>query len=505
MKQTIALFLVLLLIASCSSKRKDNLVDIILVNGKGEIRIGEDTYRNTDSIRVEISELTAVSASVKHYEELDVTIFPYSTLTRDKDRVGKVYLTLVPENLVVEKKENQRFFELKDAVVTLPTYSSYAFESEEEYEENREIFDGFFGNPDLTNRFDSFKYLQVKKALSSFEVSDYLDPYLVLGNFDHPGVFGSPEDLSVQLVTENVRIMSVEGGDASIQIRGEWRLLNTYDEVLYRSPMRTYNSISGFIPESIHGRFRHGLFFGDGLAAAIEDAIRGSFYRFLQAERTQYFLDKRNPLYKETRESNQKLPPIQLKGTKNTNRKVSLEENLESTVLVTDSDKSSFGSGSVISEDGYILTNYHVVNDLETIFVTLNSGKRLKATLERCDKELDVALIKIDCNSCKPIGFSDTYRLGEAVFDIGTPLEIEHFNSVFSGIVAGIRKINNQQYIQTNSVSSNGMSGGPLVNVNGQQIGVRVWGIVDGEGDRIYGFCYYIPVSEAFKSLNIQR
>ncbi len=142
---------------------------------------------------------------------------------------------------------------------------------------------------------------------------------------------------------------------------------------------------------------------------------------------------------------------------------------------------------------------------MDKIVVTLQNGKETAAKLIRCDKLLDVALLKINIESCQPIAIStlNNYQIGESIFDIGTPTDKIHYNTVFSGIISGVRQIHNGTYIQTNTLGGGGMSGGPLLNTQGQQIAVRVWGIVDGNGNAINGLCFYIPISRVLSALNI--
>lgn len=141
------------------------------------------------------------------------------------------------------------------------------------------------------------------------------------------------------------------------------------------------------------------------------------------------------------------------------------------------------GSGIVISEDGYILTNNHVIDeaDDEGIIVHLNNRREYKARLVGSDPTTDLAVIKIDQANLKPVifGNSDGVQIGDWVLAIGNPLRLR--STVTAGIVSALGRsmdiINNrlrvESFIQTDAAINQGNSGGALVNVKGELIGVN--------------------------------
>ena len=138
------------------------------------------------------------------------------------------------------------------------------------------------------------------------------------------------------------------------------------------------------------------------------------------------------------------------------------------------------GSGFVLTDAGYIVTNQHVVEKAEQLKVSLPDGKIVDAALIGSDVMTDVAVLKIDAEGLKPlpIGSSESIRVGEFVLAIGNPISADElYGSVTFGIIsAKARQINidgfSNEYVQTDAAVNPGNSGGPLINMRGEVIGV---------------------------------
>jgi serine protease Do len=137
----------------------------------------------------------------------------------------------------------------------------------------------------------------------------------------------------------------------------------------------------------------------------------------------------------------------------------------------------SYGSGVIISKDGYIVTNYHVLQDAESVEVQLRDHRIFDAHIVASDPPLDVAVLKIKANDLPvlPWGDSDSVQVGEQVFAIGDPFNLD--DSVSKGIVSAkgrnLSDSNYEDYIQTDASINMGNSGGPLINIRGQLIGIN--------------------------------
>lgn len=142
-----------------------------------------------------------------------------------------------------------------------------------------------------------------------------------------------------------------------------------------------------------------------------------------------------------------------------------------------DNEASSLGSGFIISDDGYVVTNYHVISQADEIIVRLSDRRELDAKLVGVDKRSDVALLKVDATNLPVLemGSSKTLKVGEWVVAIGSPFGFDH--SVTAGIVSAKgRSLPSENYvpfIQTDVAINPGNSGGPLFNLKGQVVGIN--------------------------------
>lgn len=155
----------------------------------------------------------------------------------------------------------------------------------------------------------------------------------------------------------------------------------------------------------------------------------------------------------------------------------------------------SHGSGVVIKSGGEILTNAHVVKNLEQIIVVMNDGLGYTARLKYIDEDFDLAVVKIDKIGLTPIKFADSSEIvsGKTVYAIGTPVSFSLRNSVSRGIISGINcaAFSDYRLIQTDAAINPGNSGGPLVNSKGELIGINSSKFVS---DYIEGIGFSIPV-----------
>jgi len=164
-----------------------------------------------------------------------------------------------------------------------------------------------------------------------------------------------------------------------------------------------------------------------------------------------------------------------------------------------------FGSGVIVSKDGYIVTNNHVIDKADEIEVTLNDNSKHTAKLVGTDPQTDIALLKIEGKEFPyiPFGNSDNLKVGEWVLAVGNPFNLT--STVTAGIVSakgrgGIGSSgpsNIQSYIQTDAAINRGNSGGALVNTNGELVGINT-AIYSQTGD-FAGYGFAVPISIAGK------
>lgn len=186
---------------------------------------------------------------------------------------------------------------------------------------------------------------------------------------------------------------------------------------------------------------------------------------------------------------------------------------------IMDSDSTSelgIGSGVIVSNNGYIITNWHVAgNKYSNCYVTLADGKMHTGEVMWADSDLDLAIVKINATNLNylTLGDSDFLKLGQTVYAIGNPIGIEFQRTVTNGIISGLNRTikiedeNEQTYmedlIQTDASINTGNSGGPLINAQGEIIGINSVKIDSAEG---IGFAIPInvikPVIESFINEN---
>jgi Do/DeqQ family serine protease len=173
------------------------------------------------------------------------------------------------------------------------------------------------------------------------------------------------------------------------------------------------------------------------------------------------------------------------------------------------------GSGVIISEDGYIVTNNHVVKDASEIEITLNNKKTYKAKLVGTDSKMDIALLKIEATEKLPYSVfadSDAVKIGEWALAVGNPYNLT--STVTAGIVsAKARNLDTngiQSFIQTDAAVNPGNSGGALVNTRGELIGINT--MISSQTGSYIGYSFAVPsnitrkiIEDIMEFGNVQR
>lgn len=173
------------------------------------------------------------------------------------------------------------------------------------------------------------------------------------------------------------------------------------------------------------------------------------------------------------------------------------------------------GSGVIISEDGYIVTNNHVIKDASEIEITLNNKKTYKAKLIGTDTKMDIALLKIDSDvklTYSSFADSDNVKVGEWVLAVGNPYNLT--STVTAGIVsAKARNLDTngvQSFIQTDAAVNPGNSGGALVNTHGELIGINT--MISSQTGSYVGYSFAVPsnitrkiIEDIMEFGNVQR
>ncbi len=279
----------------------------------------------------------------------------------------------------------------------------------------------------------------------------------------------------------------------------KWELLDSYGEPIYDT---TLTAISGEFrgQKGIYGNRKmysemHQLVFQLG----IYDGIARSLVKFLKIPEVKDLMDR--GAITEEKESMTSMEALRIAQPDEPDSD-NMNEQIKG--VVTIKRKEGHGSGCIISKDGHIMTNYHVVSGKDSVDVLFGSERKKKAKVERMSKVMDVALIKVDTSDLKPLKISqkEGVDVGSEVMAIGTPQSIQLGQSVSKGIISGERNFNKVDYIQTDVSINSGNSGGALIDRDsGEMIGVvtaKMFGLgVDGIG-------FAVPAKKAMEKLKIE-
>ncbi|MBL8383902.1 MAG: Do family serine endopeptidase [Burkholderiales bacterium] len=160
---------------------------------------------------------------------------------------------------------------------------------------------------------------------------------------------------------------------------------------------------------------------------------------------------------------------------------------------------SGVGSGFILSADGFIMTNAHVVRGADDIYVRLTDKREFKARLIGADQRTDVAIVKIEASGLPAVSIGDSARLrvGEWVMAIGSPFDLD--NTVTAGIVSAKGRDTGEYvpFIQTDVAINPGNSGGPLINLRGEVVGVN--SMIYSRSGGFQGISFAIPIDEAMR------
>lgn len=272
---------------------------------------------------------------------------------------------------------------------------------------------------------------------------------------------------------------------STISIKTKWELLDIYKNIIYSDTFLIKSS------ELLENHLMDNDFI---LKNHINNAVEKGLFTFMNSAR---FM---NELKISDSEIKNQLNEIVINKPKNYVK--SLEDAVMASVTITS--KNGHGSGLIISEDGLIATNYHVIADSTLLEVILNDGNKHKTTIVQINKEADLAILKIDKTGLKPFLISDSnnIEIGKDVFAIGTPKATDLSQTISKGIISALRTSSNgSKIIQTDSKVNSGNSGGPLVDTEGNLIGVVN---AKHSGLGVEGISFAIPANIILPSLNIK-
>ncbi len=284
--------------------------------------------------------------------------------------------------------------------------------------------------------------------------------------------------------TKNTDMLSL---NASMSVMVHWSLFNVEQEnVVYET------TTTGFFKND------ESLKFNELLTMTLKDALAGLMCDSKFKELT---------IKKGTEIPSNELEPIDLNNPVfiKTEGYSGVVNNVVNSVVTI---KTNFGHGSgfIISQNGYVLTNNHVVSGADKIEVIFQNGFTFDGTIVRAIEDRDVAVLKISGSGFKPLELSSSKEIsvtGTEVIAVGTPEDLQLGQTVTKGIVSGNRRLEEKNYIQTDVAINPGNSGGPLIDIStGKVIGIISNKIISKEKN-IEGLGFAIPITEVIKVLNL--
>jgi serine protease Do len=167
--------------------------------------------------------------------------------------------------------------------------------------------------------------------------------------------------------------------------------------------------------------------------------------------------------------------------------------------------ETSLGSGVIVSKEGHIVTNHHVTERMNEIEVQLSDGRTYRASVLGSDPSVDIAVLKIDASNLSPLplGDSERVRVGQLVFAVGNPFGLGE--TVTTGIISAKGRRAGEdsavEYLQTDAAVNRGNSGGPLINLRGEIVGINAAILSNNDEGNWLGISFAVPSNTARRAL----
>jgi hypothetical protein len=345
----------------------------------------------------------------------------------------------------------------------------------------------YAGKKPTFTQWDSNKGLNIDNSIFSDEINKVLKKN---GFIDTSGLVlkGSyKENLFLNSTITDFKVLHVEStsvpGLTKLIINSKWSVLDIYKNTIYSDTIELQSG--EFVMEN-----------GEEEACyknMINDALESGLYKLMS---TQKF---KETIKVPTRNEVENLISISI--NRPTKAVTSLQEAVEATATIKT--KSGHGSGFLISEDGYLITNYHVIADSAKLEVILNNGTKYNARIIQYNKDADLAILKIEKTGLLPFQLpeNESLSLGKEIYVIGTPSAEDLSQTLSRGIISSIRKQSDgSKLIQTDASVNSGNSGGPLVDKMGNLLGVVNANLI---GIGVEGISFAIPASKMIPALKL--
>ena len=276
------------------------------------------------------------------------------------------------------------------------------------------------------------------------------------------------------------------GGMIYLELEIKWEVLDYYKKSIFS---KTTSSQSGQFAIFDYSDY------GDVVSETLKDVMGSGFIEFMETPKVVELMNDKGEIERENAFE-------EIVMTKAKSNVTNLSGAIKSCLTIKSKD--AFGSGFLVSSDGYIVTNYHVISDTNKLMVVLNDNSEHKVEIVRESKIYDLALLKITTDKkLVPFTISDSkdIEIAAEIYAVGTPSAEDLSQTISKGIVSGIRNNEGSKLIQTDASVNSGNSGGAIVTKEGLVLGV-VSSKLKGFG--IEGVAFGIPAYEILDRLNIK-
>lgn len=456
-------------LTSCATLLKGKKeITIETTNKDSELFVDGESIGKGKSIKYTPDDKFEYSIKTPGYEDLHGFLYPTKVSPWFHLTVMTVYFVfndpnryqflnkydLQSQRKLIPRKEGQHYLDFENVAFKVKSSDYQVFtQSLQAYLKNKKPKKFRINN--LTRNNDNS--IDLEQTIFDIELNKFCKK---LNFIDTTGSFLSSKfnSLSMEVTVDDIDFLIVRFDKKTsffeTTLQAKWKVINAIGEEIYSHESR-----------STSGKFN--LYGSDEkteetINTSVTDAFRHAFLDLLNTDDFQELLSK--PIEEE------KIEEIELK--KPVSVATSLEEAVNSCVTVK-VDK-GHGSGFFINNEGYILTNYHVIKDGEKIEAIIDS-KNYPAEVIQSAKFADLAILKVDYNSEFAIGITNERKgaLGKEIFAIGTPSSVELPSTISKGIISGYRKSGKKYDLIQTDVSINfGNSGGPLVDTEANLIGI---------------------------------
>lgn len=337
-------------------------------------------------------------------------------------------------------------------------------------------------------RWESTSYMQLedyRRMISAelkrmeAEVLDY-DRSGISGQYIADAIFASEiKDLELNSYYDEDL-----GNYIEVKMLNEWSLKDYFGNEVYSDEISTTYRLMG-----------------QDFEITLKNGFTQSFYKFIsQADENDVFSTIVNRRKNQSQQENLSIAKPTYEGSSSIQEIV---RDFGGSVVTVLREDGGHGSGFIISKDGLIVTNAHVIADNPNTKVKFNNGLELEVQVRRVDPKLDLALLQVSAGSgFRPIRMKekDEALLGDDVIVMGTGADISLGQSISRGVISGFRNFNEKKFLQTDAAINPGNSGGPVFNAKGEVIGVATLKVTAEGVDNI---AFAIPSKFIFSSLGL--